>query len=224
MEYQNTSAKIVGGKEMGSMIVYKDRVFESVVCPICPGHARMYPPTGLDAHILARHSVAPPQRKGKGGRTFGKEKPGRRMSSSGVQFHQSIRTIRKKASSMKMILLFVSLFCFAGFAQAQQGPYPLSRTMLNWVWVRGAAPNDGNVSEFRVKCGPTSGQPDQQATIADPNARSIMISKLLTHSGDFYCVITAANINGESGPSNEVHFFVEANPSGPTGLSVSVVP
>ena len=89
--------------------------------------------------------------------------------------------------------------------------YDLNKARLTWNWIQGAPPSDGTVSEFRVKCGQSSKVYNKLTVIADPAARSVAVRQVIQGSGNWYCVIHAANVAGESGPSNEVFFLRRGN-------------
>jgi hypothetical protein len=73
-------------------IVVDGQEIECVICPTCPGNAKM-PAEHFPLHHALKHPdvVPKPRRQGRGGRTVGKEKRGRRMSATGVEFQQGIR-------------------------------------------------------------------------------------------------------------------------------------
>ena len=117
-----------------------------------------------------------------------------------------------------LLSLFMSFFASVGYAQVKipgDGSYKLA-----WTWEKGGG---GDVQKFWVKCGPTSGSYTSKAEIPDPLARTAPIK---TGLGMYFCVVTAANAAGESGPSNEVQFEVVGQllPSRPTGLNILVPP
>jgi hypothetical protein len=126
---------------------------------------------------------------------------------------------------MKPLLAAIIVLLWTSLAVAQlQGPFPMSKATLQWQWTRGAPPMDGTVAEFLIKCGDTTPGQYTQIVKVVSTSRSVAISNVLTHSGDWYCVVTGSNINGETPPTNEVHFTGEASPVGPTGLVVVIGP
>src|SRR5262249_51132206 len=86
---------------------------------------------------------------------------------------------------------------------------------LTWTWTKGAPANDGDATEFRVKCGAASGQYTITKVLADPAARSVAVSAVVTQVGQYYCAVSAANQFGESGLSNEVFFLAGKMPANP---------
>jgi len=82
------------------------------------------------------------------------------------------------------------------------------------------------VHQFTLRCGDTSGIYEHIYVVPDGTARNNPVSDVVP-DGDWYCVITASNENGESLPSEEVHFLVVGGvkvkppvPAAPYGLLV----
>lgn len=76
------------------------------------------------------------------------------------------------------------------------------------------------VSTYTVKCGNALGGPyPLAASIAAPTT-TLPVANVVTIRGTYFCVVTASNIAGESGASNEVSFQVETAPSPPGGFTV----
>jgi hypothetical protein len=103
----------------------------------------------------------------------------------------------------------------------------INKSSLSWTWVKGtqAGVNDGVPTEFRLYCGPASGQAGVTAVAvpyvaAANNSYSVPIKTILDNTGEFYCAATAANQFGESEKSNEVHFFVGVVPAALNNLQV----
>lgn len=94
----------------------------------------------------------------------------------------------------------------------------LNKAKLSWDWTQGAG---GMVEEFRVKCGNTSGNYTRVTSLANPAAREVAVRDAIAGSGNWFCVVTAANQFGESGVSNEVPFVAGAAPSSPTNTRVT---
>ena len=120
---------------------------------------------------------------------------------------------------MKTILILIAgLSLFAASARAQTVvSVDIRKAKLHWDWTRGTG---GTADEFRVKCGNTGGNYSKITILADPAAREIPLQQAITGSGNWFCVVTAANQYGESGPSNEIPFSAGDIPSGPTNLTV----
>ena len=131
---------------------------------------------------------------------------------------------------MRGIILIVTLFLamfavvwVANPAHAQNAVIvPLSTAKLTWNWAKGTqvGVNDGDVTEFRMKCGPSAGQYTKTTVIANPAAREIQVASVVDAPGTYFCVVTAANSIGESGPSNEVNFIAGSLPASATGLTI----
>lgn len=94
----------------------------------------------------------------------------------------------------------------------------ITKATLAWTWTQGTG---GAVAEFRVKCGPTSAAYTKTTALADPAARSVAVSAAIAGPGNWFCVVTAANQFGESGPSNEVPFAAGNAPAAPSGLQIT---
>lgn len=131
---------------------------------------------------------------------------------------------------MKGIILIVTLFLamfavvwVANPAHAQTAVIvPLAKSQLSWNWAKGTevGVNDGDVSQFRMKCGASTGVYTRTTVIADPAARTTPIASVVDGPGEYFCVVTAANAVGESGPSNEVNFIAGSLPASATGLTI----
>ncbi len=115
-------------------------------------------------------------------------------------------------------ILAVALLAFSHTAQAQSSlTVDIQKASFNWLWNQSSG---GSVSEFRIKCGPTSGNYTAVHTIVNPAARSEPVLNVVNTPGKYFCVITAANQFGESGRSNEVEFDAGDIPVAPTGFAV----
>ena len=62
---------------------------------------------------------------------------------------------------------------------------------------------------YRVKCGTAAGAYTLTADVTPP-ATSVLVKTVVQTPGTYYCVVTAANQFGESGPSKEVSFTAAA--------------
>lgn len=89
----------------------------------------------------------------------------------------------------------------------------IDRQSLAWE----APTSGGQVGEYRVKCGPASGSYTKIMPVAAP-ATSIPVKDAIDGLGAWFCVVTARNAFGESGPSNELAFEAGMRPGDPTGL------
>lgn len=103
-----------------------------------------------------------------------------------------------------LVFLFAILLAFT-FADA---------ATFSWTPGSGGDP----ATKFTVKCGPVAGGPYTTFTkdvVGTPPPISTS-STFITGPGRFFCIVTASNVAGESGPSNEVLF--PAIPAAPSGL------
>ena len=94
----------------------------------------------------------------------------------------------------------------------------ITRARLSWNWTQGTG---GAAAEFRIKCGPTAGTYTSTTVLADPAARSVPVQQVVSGPGTYFCIVTAANQFGESGPSNEVPFVAGNAPAAPSGLQIT---
>ena len=94
----------------------------------------------------------------------------------------------------------------------------ITKSRLAWTWAQGTG---GAVAEFRVKCGPGAGTYTSTVVVADPAARSVPVQQVVSGPGNYFCVVSAANAFGESGPSNEVPFAAGNVPAVPSGLQLT---
>ncbi len=103
-----------------------------------------------------------------------------------------------------VFVLIFTLLCYS-YSYAQ---VPVTKAgKLTWQWQKGVPPNDGDVAEFVLRCGKTSGNYTLEVVVANPLAREFSLKDALV--GDiWFCVVHARNPSGISAPSNEVHFKV----------------
>ena len=93
----------------------------------------------------------------------------------------------------------------------------ITKAQLMWSWAQSTG---GVAAEFRVKCGNTAGTYTKVSVLADSAAREIPVASAITGPGNWFCVVSAANQFGESGPSNEVNFAAGNAPLAPSGLQI----
>ena len=123
------------------------------------------------------------------------------------------------------VLLFLGYWlAFHVAGAAAQTPPIVNLNTASLSWSAGAidAAHPAAVS-FRVKCGPASGNYSfpvyshtDLGTLSD-TLKAVLPSGV---SGTTFCVVTAVNQYGESGPSNEVSFQVGQAPNAPTALTI----
>lgn len=78
----------------------------------------------------------------------------------------------------------------------------------------------GAPTVYTLKCGTATGGPySTTVTVAAP-ATSALVKQVVPTPGTYFCIVTASNAGGESGPSNEVTFQSAYPPSSPSGLTV----
>lgn len=93
-----------------------------------------------------------------------------------------------------------------------------TKAVLAWDWEKG---NGGNVELFLVKCGNVSG--NYTLVVSVPStSRQVNVSAVIPTVGEYFCVVTAKNKFGESGPSNEIHFEAGLAPVGPANLRMLI--
>ena len=122
--------------------------------------------------------------------------------------------------TLKFLWLFCAFVLFTSPAWAQTTlAVDINRAMLSWEWTPSTG---GAVSEFRVKCGTVTGSYSKITILADQAARTMPVKNAIAGAGTWFCVATAANPFGESGPTNEVTFDAGVVPVSPANLSVQV--
>ena len=100
-------------------------------------------------------------------------------------------------------------------AQALQS-VNINRAKLTWTWAVG----DGGAADyFNMKCGTAPGSYTRITRVNAPTTE-LSVAQAIAGSGTWYCVVTAVNQFGESGPSNELPFVAGAAPSTPGNLTV----
>lgn len=93
------------------------------------------------------------------------------------------------------------------------------RGTLSWDYTQGTG---GVAAEFRMKCGVASAT-YTKITIVPVTQKSLPVNQAIPAIGTYFCVVTAANEYGESGPSNEVNFTAGNAPSDPLNLRLGTV-
>ncbi len=98
-------------------------------------------------------------------------------------------------------LVAFGLGLLLGWALAGSTSSTVSYATARLAW---NPPTVGIPAVYLVQCGPQSGQYDQPiVTVAAPQTDIVLHTVVGRETA--YCVVTAANTAGESGPSNEVH-------------------
>jgi len=92
----------------------------------------------------------------------------------------------------------------------------MNRARLTWSWSQGAG---GPAELFNVKCGTSSKVYTKTMSVKAPTTE-LAVAQAITGSGTWFCVVTASNSFGESGPSNEFPFVAGAVPSSPSALGI----
>ena len=116
------------------------------------------------------------------------------------------------------LILFLLLFFVQTPVWAQTViSVDITKARLVWTWTQGTG---GAVTEFRVKCGSTTGIYTKITILTDPTARFVTILSAITGPGNWFCVVSAANQFGESANTNEVSFAAGQQPVGPSGLQI----
>lgn len=92
-----------------------------------------------------------------------------------------------------------------------------SATSVAFTW----GPSSGQVDGYRIYSGTTAGGP-YPSLICDVNATALKYTAPMDEARDYYLVVRAYNQYGESGDSNEVHYFEQSTepPGIPTGFIV----
>lgn len=122
------------------------------------------------------------------------------------------------------VLFVVGLFClpFVGPAEAQAVPIDYTKAHATWSE---NSPVFAVPTSYTLKCGTVAGGPytkTKNYPVAPPLTTAsgvVPISDLVSAPGNYFCVVTASNILGESANSTEAGFQGGAIPSVPTGLA-----
>ena len=117
----------------------------------------------------------------------------------------------------QLFLVLLAALALATAAEAQTVQVDINRATLFWTWTPDTT--SGAVDEFRTKCGNQTGT-YTRITSVGPTLRELAVKSAITGPGNWFCVVTAANAVGESGPSNEVPFVAAASPAGKIGASI----
>lgn len=125
------------------------------------------------------------------------------------------------ASSAKVLTIATTLLLAATVASAQSPTTILvdvDRGRLEWEWSQGTGgPADG----FRTECTNAQGHV-VSADLADPNARTMPLSRAIDSVGTWTCVARAYNAFGVSDPSPSVTFEAGRRPGPPNAMRLVV--
>lgn len=117
---------------------------------------------------------------------------------------------------MRKFLLSTALLGLLGFASISEAQSSLTvdfhKASFTWQWAAAPAPNEGTPTEFRVKCGATSGVYTITKVVPGASTRTIKVDQVIAAPGSYVCAVFAANQFGESGASNEVTFSAGTTP------------
>jgi hypothetical protein len=144
--------------------------------------------------------------------THGPKSAVRGLRQAFIDAEQGFPTGHKKGTlkwNRKGALALVALMSLAVTCNSTETTVKnLDKAKLKWQW-RSQRKGD-QASEFRVKCGTASGRYNLPIVrVPFPNLE-VPIKQIVTKPGRYFCVITAANHSGESSPSNEVSFNIDA--------------
>jgi hypothetical protein len=120
---------------------------------------------------------------------------------------------------MWTILLILLLLVVPVSSHAQVFSVNLSSSQFAWTASAIDATHPTPAS-YHVKCGTVKGVYPLIVTVPAP-ATSVLVSKVLTAPGTYYCVVTARNVSGESAPSNEIQLSVVLMVFPPTQFKVT---
>jgi hypothetical protein len=65
-----------------------------------------------------------------------------------------------------------------------------------------------NAEHYTLKCGTEPGRYALPPQIVRAPATQVPVQAVATQPGKYFCVVTASNASGESGPSNEIMFEI----------------
>lgn len=119
------------------------------------------------------------------------------------------------------VTVFTSVYLFAFYTflwgQATTVTVDIAKAALTWQWTQGTG---GPVEKWLIRCGPSSTNYNILVTLPTPAARSIPIAQVTSDVGTYYCIVSASNSFGTSGPSNEVSYSAGKAPVSPTALAI----
>lgn len=118
---------------------------------------------------------------------------------------------------MKKLIFFIAILCWSTCAHAQAAVFDIAKAKLIYTWTQGTG---GMVTQFNARCGISTGSYNILVVFTDPALRSMPINKIITVPGKYFCVVSAANLAGESAYSNEVSFDVGVVPGAPASLII----
>lgn len=118
----------------------------------------------------------------------------------------------------KAIILFALGLLAAAYDAEAQTRVNINRAVLTWDWAPDA--DGAQPTEFRVYCGQSSKSYTKVTAVQPATVRQVPIKQITDGLGQWYCAITAANADGESGASAEVPFVGVAVPSTPSNPRV----
>jgi hypothetical protein len=120
---------------------------------------------------------------------------------------------------MKKLLAALALVAIIPFtAQAQTAlSVAFNTAKFSWDWAQGTGgPADG----FRMHCGTATGVYTITGPDVGPAIREQLVSEVITAPGEYFCVVRAFNVAGESADSPEVQFEAVVEPGAPSNLRV----
>lgn len=117
----------------------------------------------------------------------------------------------------KLLLSLLLILAASTIANAQTTiAVNINTAVLQWnAPTGGAAP-----TEYRVKCGTAAGTYTLPPAVVQAPTTSVPVKSAIPSSGNYFCVVSAANQFGESPNSNEVVFQAGDVPLAPTNLVI----
>ncbi|MFQ5765446.1 MAG: fibronectin type III domain-containing protein [Rhodospirillales bacterium] len=112
----------------------------------------------------------------------------------------------------RLIILGIVLFASPALAQEFVAVH-IDKATIAWD----AATGGGTPTTYHVKCGDTSGSYKHPQVDVPADRTTLAVKAAIPGLGRYFCVVTASNQFGESGPSNEISFDVGREPAAPTG-------
>lgn len=116
---------------------------------------------------------------------------------------------------MKQFLVIALVFLFSGQTWAQTSiAVDIDKATIVWnVWVVGQG---SKPDTYHVKCGDSTGNYNHPQVDVPSERNSTPVKSAIPGIGAYFCVVTASNQFGESGPSNEISFEAGSKPDPPT--------
>ncbi len=117
---------------------------------------------------------------------------------------------------MRWFLVASLILVFSGQAWAQTS-IAVDIDKATIVWDAWAVGQGSKPDTYHVKCGDSTGNYNHPQVNVPSDRNSTPVKSAIPGIGAYFCVVTASNQFGQSGPSNEINFEAGSKPDNPTG-------